>query len=75
MGVGTRRPLLMLRQRYACHQNSWDICTLPSFPGATFWGKSCEWMLGITPPPEIVTLLMYLLSSSSFRMASWMCLG
>lgn len=40
-----------------------------------FLGRSRLWMLGMTPPPAIVTSPKSLDSSSSFLTASWMCLG
>ena len=40
-----------------------------------FFGNKTEWMFGKTPPEAIVTVPNNLDNSSSFRMASWMCLG
>merc|ERR1719500_160982 len=46
-----------------------------SFALALFLGSSTAWMLGKTPPWAMVTPARSLFNSSSFRIASWRCLG
>lgn len=46
-----------------------------SGPRVTFLGNNTPWMFGSTPPWAIVTPASSLLSSSSFRTASWMWRG
>ena len=53
-------------------QASSEPSTLSPLP---FLGSKNTWMLGRTPPDAIVTELSNLLSSSSFLIASWICLG
>ena len=50
-------------------QASWAASPL------TFLGRRKALMLGRTPPLAMVVLAINLLSSSSFLIASWMCLG
>ena len=59
----------------------YDQCSLLINKNQTAWlGSSlaeykCGWMFGKTPPSAIVVLAINLLSSSSFLMASKICLG
>ena len=57
------------------HQNScdWEEDCFDVFD--VFFGNRELWMLGKTPPCDIVTPDSILFSSSSFLIASWMCRG
>lgn len=59
-----------LTHQYSCEKDPEAPAAAPF--GGFLLGMSTVWIFGMTPPPWIVTLLMYLLSSSSLRIASWM---